>query len=58
MLPGAATFLPPPLLMAMMNDLARVAAGEGPMPDFPLGPGGPMGVEGLSFSNKKKRIIL
>ncbi|CAF0836666.1 unnamed protein product [Adineta steineri] len=51
---GGAAFMPPPLFMAMMSDLARGGAG-GDMPGFPhnmssssRGPGGaPVGVEGF-----------
>lgn len=51
--PGPASFIPPPLLMAMMNDLARSAAGptnpgeNQPGSASPRGPGGPTGVEGF-----------
>ena len=54
--PGAAGFLPPPLLMAMMNDLARSAAAdnphENPSRSPPSGPAGPIGMEGfMMFAN-------
>jgi hypothetical protein len=46
---GGAAFIPPQLLMAMMNDLARGGMG-GQMPGFPTNmpppPQGPIGVEG------------